>query len=590
MTDGQLFVGEPRKDSGAWSKSSPTKRESADRQKVVERSALWAAYGDALGWISELTDSRGLARRTAGKPLVEPVQWRRRIGGRAGIVASLPQGCYSDDTQLRLATGRAIGPHGFDVEAFAKVELPVWLSYGLGGGRSTAAAAYNLARPRIQWFANCFRGWAVSGGNGAAMRVQPHVWAAASLGDVDRIVLDVVRNSVCTHSHPTGMMGAVLHALVLARTMVSRKLPRPPDLRWALEVAARVPEIMRTDTEVGNFWLGAFERESGAFQEAWSRSVDESRDVIRVAGGIAENGCGPASYEALVDSLGLRVPEQRGSGILTAVAAAALLWCEPRPRKAIRIAVNALGTDTDTIATMAGAILGVTSESDPPVEVMDASLFRAEAARLSEISVGGEPLGHDYPDLLHWIAPKTRADSLTRLESGELYVPGLGRAEAKGRPIPSPRKQFKWQWLKLETGQTLLIKRRAHLPHARENPVSSPRSTMRDPVGAASRAIKNPRRTVAVNDSPRSNRGRDSRTEADMRPEPSRGLDVAKALRFVAPRINDDRIVGKALRKVVIHGTHGEIAGFTAGLVDLIRKSGNVQCVQLDRSNEATAK
>ena len=33
----------------------------------VTRSALWAAYGDALGWISELTDASGLKRRTEGR-------------------------------------------------------------------------------------------------------------------------------------------------------------------------------------------------------------------------------------------------------------------------------------------------------------------------------------------------------------------------------------------------------------------------------------------------------------------------------------------------------------------------------------------
>ena len=583
MTSGQLFVSGPRKDSGASSQSSSMKRTSANRQTLVERSALWAAYGDAVGWISELTDSRGLARRTAGKPLVEPVRWKRRIGGRAGIVASLPRGCYSDDSQLRLATGRAIGPHGFDVEAFAKVELPVWLGYGLGGGRSTGAAASNLARPRVQWFANCFRGWAVSGGNGAAMRVQPHVWSAASLGDVDRIVLDVVRNSVCTHSHPTGMMGAVLHALVLARTMDSQECPRPSDLQWALEVAGRVPEIMRSDTEVGNYWLGAFERESGAFKEAWSRSVAESTDVVRIARRVAEDGFGRDRYEELVDRLGLRTPEQRGSGILTAVAATALLWCEPRPQEAIRIAANALGTDTDTIATMAGAILGVTSESDPPVEVMDASLFRAEAARLSKISEGGEPVGHEYPDLLHWAAPKTRADSLSRLAGGELYVPGLGRAEAIGRPIQSPRKQFKWQWLKLMTGQTLLIKRRARLSYAPENPVSSPSLTVRDSERTTKRARQKQRRTVPDKDSHGPGRSSDFRTETEAGPARPRGLDIAAALRYVADRSDDDRIVGKALRKVVNDGTRGEIAGFTAGLVDLIRESGDVQSEVPDR-------
>lgn len=95
-----------------------------DHGTKIRRSALWAAYGDALGWISELTDATGLRRRTVGTPLCRPIGWTRRIGGRSGITTVLPQGCYSDDSQLRLATSRAIRPDGFDVEAFAKVELP----------------------------------------------------------------------------------------------------------------------------------------------------------------------------------------------------------------------------------------------------------------------------------------------------------------------------------------------------------------------------------------------------------------------------------------------------------------------------------
>ena len=177
------------------------------RRVRTQRAALWAAYGDALGWISEMTDPAGLRRRTGGRPLTEPVAWTRRIGGRSGVTASLPQGCYSDDTQLRLATSRAIRPDGFDVEAFAKVELPVWLSYGLGGGKSTNAAAAHLALPSSAWWRNRFKGWTQSGGNGAAMRIQPHVWASRTPEYAESYLLDVVRNAVCTHSHPTGLLG-----------------------------------------------------------------------------------------------------------------------------------------------------------------------------------------------------------------------------------------------------------------------------------------------------------------------------------------------------------------------------------------------
>ena len=162
MTDPGLFSDESVSIRGGSSLQRRSEAECAHRQSQVRRSALWAAYGDALGWISELVGRRGLSRRTSGKPLRRPIEWKRRIGGRAGITASLPRGCYSDDSQLRLATGRAIRASGFDVEAFAKVELPVWLSYGLGGGRATGVAAANLARANVPWFANTFKGWANS--------------------------------------------------------------------------------------------------------------------------------------------------------------------------------------------------------------------------------------------------------------------------------------------------------------------------------------------------------------------------------------------------------------------------------------------
>ena len=428
--------------------------------QVIPRNAL-PVYGDALGWISELTDEAGLMRRTRGEPLAEPVTWKRRIGGRTGITASLPKGCYSDDSQLRLATSRAIRADGFDVEAFAKVELPIWLSYALGGGRSTTAAAEHLAKTRSPWFANTFKGWTASGGNGAAMRVQPHVWAARTPDNPDSFLPAVVRNSICTHSHATGLMGAVLHALCVARALGAGRCPSPYDLDTAIEVAERLPEIMANDTELG-YWRSAFEQESGPFSDAWAREVQHTRAALRVVG--ATGAAGAQRYKDMVDGLNLRDPLCRGSGMLTAVAAVALTWCETRPMEAMRIAANELGTDTDTIATMAGAILGAATEADPPVEVLDADLFRSEAARLAEIAGGGQPPNHAYPDLLHWSAPMIRADALICSKDKRLKVRGLGSvAKPLSEPIPAPHGDFKWQWIRLDFGQTMLIKRRCHL-------------------------------------------------------------------------------------------------------------------------------
>lgn len=136
----------------------------AQRELKVVHSSLWAAYGDALGWISELTDEQGLTKRTRGASLRHPIAWQRKIGGRYGVKVNLPVGCYSDDTQLRLATSRALSRGWFDVELFSKIELPVWLSYKFGAGRATSRASGNLARRDTAWYANFFKGWRNSGG------------------------------------------------------------------------------------------------------------------------------------------------------------------------------------------------------------------------------------------------------------------------------------------------------------------------------------------------------------------------------------------------------------------------------------------
>lgn len=560
MTEHDLFSeareGEPRHRGPA---PPPT-----DRALRIERSSLWAAYGDAIGWISELTDEAGLKRRTGGAGLHKPINWSRRIGGRSGVNVSLPAGCYSDDSQLRLATSRAIRPDGFDVEALAKVELPVWLSYGLGGGKSTSAAAEQLGRPKSVWWRNKFRGWTQSGGNGAAMRIQPHVWACRSPGDPATFLPAVVRNSVCTHSHPHGLLGAVFHALCVAHAMRFGRVPSPDELAAIAGTAGCLPEIIASDPELG-FWRVAFEQEAGGFNPAWKQAVDDLREAMRIAAHY--NARGRDGYHSVVESLKLRDPARRGSGMLTALAAVALAWCEPRPVEATRIGANALGTDTDTIATMAGAMLGAVADTDPPVEVLDVGLFRSEARRLAQIAAGEAPPSHTYPDLLHWKPPRTRADALARTKDGKLVVPGLGPGHRLDEEAVVGRGGFRWQWVKLDFGQTLLIKSREVLSEVRAFPISEPE---RKPDG-------NPTDVLGSRPGKMSNASADvpglpsgAEESKGTHAESARVHDIREVVSFMASHIDDDRIVGKTLRRVVRKGTTADIAAFTAALVRML--------------------
>ena len=552
MKEGNLFSNDAIADATRAECRQDGAGGSSDRAVRIRRSSLWAAYGDALGWISELTDKDGLRRRTDGAPLSEPVAWTRRIGGRAGINVRLPRGCYSDDSQLRLATGRAISADGFDVEAFAKVEIPVWLSYALGAGKSTTAAAENLARPRSTWYANQFKGWTESGGNGAAMRIQPHVWAARTPDDPESFLPDVVRNAICTHSHPTGLMGAVLHALCVGRAIVDASCPTSSEMVESIEVAERLLKIMANDVEFG-YWRSAFEHVAGDLSEAWEGVVEETRRALRVVSTITTNVTPRDRYKNMVNGLRLRDSERRGSGMLTAVAATALAWCEPRPAEAMRIAANEVGTDTDTIATMAGAIVGAVADADPPVEVIDADLFRSEADRLATIAAGGHsPPSHRYPDLLRWSAPASRADALVSSKDGRLRVCGLGGvSEEKSEPIKSANAGFLWQWIRLEYGQTLLIKRRVNVRSVAGGLDVDSDSRRSNGHDVRSRQVTSERAPVTTN-------------RIDTR-------DLKTVLSYVKDHIGSDEEIGRAFRQVVNKSTPGEIHEFTGKLIDLLR-------------------
>ncbi|WP_093177118.1 ADP-ribosylglycohydrolase family protein [Pseudovibrio sp. Tun.PSC04-5.I4] len=114
-----------------------------DYERAVTNSALWAAAGDAIGWMTELSRGPGGVKHRTGQATVsEPIAWLRLIGGRNGVKVDLPAGTYSDDTQLRLCVSRAIRGNGvFDVEAFAKIEMTAWQGYCLGAGVGSKAAA-----------------------------------------------------------------------------------------------------------------------------------------------------------------------------------------------------------------------------------------------------------------------------------------------------------------------------------------------------------------------------------------------------------------------------------------------------------------
>lgn len=496
------------------------------RLASTRASAAWAAWGDALGFITELTDAPGLKHRAGVERVDEPRPWRRRVGGRMGVQAALPAGAYSDDTQLRLASGRAIRGDGeFDVDSFARVELVAWQAYHLGAGRGSKAAAVGMSRTEARWSQNTFATkdsrYVDVGGNGAAMRIQPHVWSAPDLNDPTRVLRRVLRDTVCTHGHPVGIVGAAFHALCLMVTMSQGAVPDPSRWSHLVDMAGTITDAIASDDDLGSLWRPAWELAAErplapALREAL-KGLDAHLGRVRlVLQSHHENS--EAEYRAVLNAVGGLEPATRGSGIGTAVAALALAATATveDPVAALQIAANTLGSDTDTIATMAGALIGAVIADRPPTQFQDARYVDLEAYRMHTIAVGdGSSLPtFRYPDLFKWTPPRSALDLVGETPDGTLALAGIGPLrqtgpEARGVGSRSPSV---YQWMELPFGQTVFVRFR---PQPRQLPpgllpvenlppkpirTETPESTQREqlPVGTTSDQSSSSARPPAV--------------------------------------------------------------------------------------------
>lgn len=445
------------------------------RLRQIRASALWAACGDALGFITELADAGGVARRGVDLPLTEPVVWRRRVGGRFGPTIELPAGTISDDTQLRLATCRSIRGDGiFDVETFAKVELTVWPSYALGAGLGSRAAAANLHRRDVSWATNFFETersvYVNGGGNGAAMRIQPHVWAASERGDWQT---DVIVNAICTHGHMRGILGALFHAACLEWALVERETPGPAEWREAVESLRGAADLIRAHDQLDHLWLGLWEGRSGiSVDDAVRLVVDELHADLDA---LASIGTGAGGYEDSVEALGAYRREQIGSGTKTAILGAVAAWLfEGRPEEVIAVCANRLGTDTDSIATMAGAIAGAVAAEDPDLPLLERPYIAREAERIWAIGENRLVPSFPYPSIMTWAPPRSQVDCLGLAGDGTALA-GLGPVQGSEEITPgSGKSPGGWGWADLWFGQRILVKQRPR-------PKSLPKSQIVNP-------------------------------------------------------------------------------------------------------------
>lgn len=329
--------------------------------EVIDRSVaavVGAAVADAMGWITEfMRGPDSLERLTGLTRLDRYVAWDKHTGGRFNTyIDHIDEGRYSDDTQLSLCAARSIDPDGsFDARYFAKVELPLWTQYARGAGAAITAAARGAARKKTDWNSNFFtyslRGkrtdYRDAGSNGAAMRSAP--LAIANRDDAPRLADAAWRSAIVTHGHPRAIVGALLIAEAQRRVLARETLDEHAFIRGLAEYVA---DIAVPDGEEFAVWLRRWNESGRDFGRELEATKDEAREALAVAGGAR----GPQTTDML-RRLGCYDPATKGSGVATVCAAIALFYrWGGNFRACVEHAVNAIGTDTDTIAAMAAGL------------------------------------------------------------------------------------------------------------------------------------------------------------------------------------------------------------------------------------------
>jgi poly(ADP-ribose) glycohydrolase ARH3 len=277
-----------------------------DRQKLRDKfrgALLGVAIGDALGAPFE------------GKmPVDESIL--TKLEKEPGTLR------YTDDTHMAIGMAESLlvkrgfdGPHM--AETFARnYEVEPWRGYGAGPPQ-----VFELLRRGVPWdqAGRVLFGGAGSYGNGAAMRVAPV--ALAYYYDATQLIEVARRSAIITHTHELGIQGALLQAFTVAL------------------LVEQLPDSRLSGSAVSELLISYL---SDASASLYVHKIKEVKEL-------------------LPDASPVEVASRVGNGIEAFQAVPAALYAflshAASFSQAVRYAIS-LGGDTDTIASMTGALSG----------------------------------------------------------------------------------------------------------------------------------------------------------------------------------------------------------------------------------------
>ena len=436
-------------------------------QSLTSRSRgilLGAAVGDALGWPQEQNSNiiGGNYNRHIDATQ-EFRSWARYCGGRyRTYIDPVSEGSYSDDTQLILATGRSLQSKDW-FTALTHRELPLLLLYSRGAGGATLRACQTWAMGIEPWLSDRRKkAYFQAGGNGVAMRIAPHVIMHVARPP-EELVSRVVQDGVATHGHPRALVGAAayavaLHALINTdSTLEFGELPA----RVKADKSWQSPEALLTN--VPSTWKNAAFEQNPNFMSDWIDATNEMVKLISQVENFVQNGTRGDDLGTL-RRFGVFDKTRNGAGTITASAAIYLASRNaPRPMSGLLRSAFAENADTDTLASMTGALLGALHGPDWLAElhnqVQDSKYIKWMADDLAARSLGSND---SIANTINFVDKNSIQHFKEQLKvghgEGSVRLPDMRQGHLLSDfKLQSRRDVYAHRWIVDVGGQTLII-------------------------------------------------------------------------------------------------------------------------------------
>lgn len=322
---------------------------------------LASAVGDALGWPNEVRAKNTQKSTAATDGFTE---WTRRCGRPNWHGEKILPGEYSDDTQMILCVARSILAENWE-NIFQKIELPYWIQYERGGGGALLRAARACEKGNVLWRGTAKQrtGYFHAGGNGAVMRILPHVISMGEKDSSEKLMADVVRDSVITHGHPRAVLGASCYAYALYYLLKKESVLEYGELVRAVLEGKQLWGSLPDAAELEEWRETALNLETYDYEKEWAGTCTRMMQQLEFIKDSLKKGLLLEDREVL-GKLGC-FGKEGGAGDVTILSAIYLASkYANNPIVGIKTPAFMMGADTDTIASITGGLLGMLSGNE----------------------------------------------------------------------------------------------------------------------------------------------------------------------------------------------------------------------------------